>query len=378
MREDNSPDFGCAPPPFPTQARRGRVSVHPYGRLDDSASLPWSTVEHLLAEVIAHPHLEVWVQRNASAVAAIEREVDRAVAMAYGSAAVVAPAHHFLQRILYRINRLTLFCYDDLRLYQNDRSPLLMMLRSTIETAWQDWERARVEMPALGDVAAALRERAARDLDRGPGGADRFFRDTATLPAYRRLLAIAALDGSVEVRPLSRTTGAATSAIHATLTKLLLEEYGAGKLVRKHSTSFRTMLETLGMSTFPEAYFELVPWEVLATINHSSLLWDQRQMFLRYIGGLLYTEVSVPAAFECYLAAARRLGLPPKAMTYWELHIKQRARHGPWMLNDVAIPLVEQYPADAWEIVLGYEQQRAMGARAGAATAYSAWSAEQQ
>jgi hypothetical protein len=39
------------------------------------------------------------------------------------------------------------------------------------------------------------------------------------------------------------------------------------------------------------------------------------------------------------------------------------------MLNDVALPLAERYPDEAWELVLGYEQQRAMSARAGDATA---------
>jgi hypothetical protein len=148
-----------------------------------------------------------------------------------------------------------------------------------------------------------------------------------------------------------------------------LEEYGGGRPHRKHSTYFRTMLEALGMDTRPEAYFDVVPWETLATINHSFLLSDRRRLFLRYVGGLLYTETSVPAAFRCHLAAAQRLGLPAAAMTYWELHIKEDARHGPWMLDDVALPLAARYPDDAWELVLGYDQQRAMSARAGAATA---------
>jgi hypothetical protein len=37
------------------------------------------------------------------------------------------------------------------------------------------------------------------------------------------------------------------------------------------------------------------------------------------------------------------------------------------MLHDVALPLVDKYPRDAWEMVYGYDQQRAMSARAGKA-----------
>ncbi len=38
------------------------------------------------------------------------------------------------------------------------------------------------------------------------------------------------------------------------------------------------------------------------------------------------------------------------------------------MLNDVALPLVDMSPEQASEIVLGYDQQKFMSSRAGAAT----------
>ncbi len=33
-------------------------------------------------------------------------------------------------------------------------------------------------------------------------------------------------------------------------------------------------------------------------------------------------------------------------MSYWSLHIKVDELHGRWMLDDVALPLVSQYPID--------------------------------
>ena len=80
----------------------------------------------------------------------------------------------------------------------------------------------------------------------------------------------------------------------------------------------------------------------------------------------------MPSAFQCYRDAAARVGLPADAMAYWDLHIKEDRRHGPWMLHDVALPLAQRYPRDAWELLLGYDQQRRMSARAGAATAREA------
>ncbi len=324
----------------------------------------------MLAQLIEQPDLDRVIQRDVAARSRIDVAVETAVHHAYETAAGSDAAHTFLQRVLYRINRLMLFWFDDLRRYENDRSAYLHGVRAGIEHAWQAWELRQLPPPSLAvaGVAEALRSRAAADVDPPPSAAGRWFRDVATASAYRRLLEIASLDALVEASQLSRTLGGVGHPVHGTLTRLLLEEYGGGRLARKHSTHFRSMLEALGMETRPEAYFDVVPWTVLAGINHSFLLSDRRRLFLRYVGGLLHTETSVPAAFRCFLAAGRRLGLPPEATAYWELHIKEDARHGPWMLNDAALPLAERYPDDAWELVLGYDQQRAMSARAASAT----------
>ena len=48
------------------------------------------------------------------------------------------------------------------------------------------------------------------------------------------------------------------------------------------------------------------------------------------------------------------------------------------MLHDVALPLAAKYPKEAWEIALGYDQQRLMSDRAGAAIERAARAAERQ
>jgi hypothetical protein len=161
------------------------------------------------------------------------------------------------------------------------------------------------------------------------------------------------------------------------MTRLLVEEYGGGRINRKHSTFFTAMLTELKMRTEPEGYFHLVPWEVLAAINHSFLLSERKRFYLRYVGGLLYTEISVPAAFDNYRAAAERLGMSEWARGYWELHIREDERHGQWMLHDVALPLALKYPIEAWEIVLGYDQQKFISDRAGASVERAVRAAEQ-
>lgn len=289
-------------------------------------------------------------------------------------------AHLFLQRVLYRINRLKFFWYDELSNYDNERSFYLRQVRERIEEAWQGWELASLNVVALSreDVREALVKRAAYDVSPEPSASGLYFRKEVNEVGYRRLLAIASLDGLVEASQLSRTLGGVSNDIHAVMTRLLVEEYGGGRLNRKHSTFFTAMLIELKMRIEPEGYFDLVPWEVLAAINHSFLLSERKRFYLRYVGGLLYTEISVPADFDNYRAAAERLGMSERARGYWELHIKEDERHGQWMLHDVALPLAAKYRAEAWEIVLGYDQQKFISDRAGASVERAVRAAEQE
>lgn len=299
----------------------------------------------------------------------VDNAIAQAIENAFSGAASDDGAHLFLQRILYRINRLQLFWYDDLRHYTNERSPYLNKVRDTIETPWQEWELSHLDVEAIKqlDVKQALIERSACDLNPPLSEDSRYLREEMSEAGYRHVLAIGSFDGLVEGSRLSRIMGGAANEVHATLMRVLIEEYGNGRLSRKHSTYFAQMLEEFGMNTQPESYFELVPWEVLACANHNFLMTERKIYFLRYNGGLTYFEVAGPATYRNYLAAAQRLELSQAAMGYWELHIREDERHGQWMLTDVSLPLAQRYPDRAWELVLGYDQEKSMGDRAGVA-----------
>ena len=282
-------------------------------------------------------------------------------------------AHLFIQRCLYHINRLKLFWYDDLKNYSNEQSRFLFDIQSRIEKRWSAWEENQILTEKLNavDVTQALCERAEADLNPKLSEEGRYIRDDISEVGYCHLLAIASLDGLVEASQLSRVLGGAGSDVQLMLTRILWEEYGGGKLERKHSSHFAAMLNELGLDSRPEAYLNIVPWEVLANINHSFLLSEQKQKFLRYVGGLMFIEISVPASFKNNKLAGERLELSHDAVSYWDIHIKEDIRHGQWMLNDIALPLIEKYPENAWEIVKGYDQQKFLSARAsGSIVAY--------
>lgn len=318
--------------------------------------------ENLDHEVAKHPDL----------VNSLQAKVKDALQLAYKTSyqgIQTESAHLFLQRILYRINRLNLFWYDDLQQYKNERSLYLQCFRDDIEAEWQTWENNQLDIPQLRslDVKHALTELARKDLDPPLTPNKRYIRQEMTIDGYRLLLAICSLDGLVEASRLSRILGGASNEVQATLMRVLLEEYGNGRLNRKHSTFFAQMMMELGLETKPEAHFNLVPWEVLACINQNFLLTERKRFFLRYNGGLTYFEIAGPSIYKDYSIAAKRLGLSDNAKEYWELHIREDERHGQWMVQEVALPLAAQYPEDAWELLLGYEQEKGMGNRAGMA-----------
>ena len=345
----------------------------------DQSAVNYDQAEQQFIQLLALEDLDKKLAAQPEIASKFETAIATAIKEAYEAESGNDAAHLFLQRVLYRINRLKLFWYDDLRHYTNERSEYLRKVRDSIEEPWQAWELSQIDVTALQqeDVKQALISRSARDLNPPLSEDSIYLREQMTETGYRQVLAIASFDGLVEGSRLSRILGGAGNEVQSTLTKVLLEEYGNGRLSRKHSTYFAQMLSEFGMNTQPEAYFDLVPWEVLACANHNFLVTERKIYFLRYNGGLTYFEVAGPAAYRNYLAAAQRLGLSQAAMGYWELHIREDERHGQWMLDDVALPLAQQYPNEAWEIVLGYDQEKLMGDRAGEAVVRSAREAEQ-
>lgn len=348
----------------------------------ETQTLDYLKAEQEFIQLLTTENLDQQVIHDPDIVNTFEQTLLAALNIAYADTSApetVRSANRFLQRILYHINRLNLFWFDDLKHYINERSVYLQWVRSHIETAWQTWELMQLDVKQLRqlDVKQALIERAKADLDPPLSENKRYLREEMTTAGYRHLLAIASLDGLVEASRLSRILGGASNEIQATLIRVLLEEYGNGRFHRKHSTFFAKMMAELDLDTQPEAYLDLVPWEVLASINHNFLLTECKQHFLRYNGGLTYFEIAGPSIYTDYMLAAQRLGLSETAMGYWELHIREDERHGQWMLDEVALPLAEKYPAQAWELVLGYDQEKRIGDRAGAAVIQAVKAAEQ-
>lgn len=281
----------------------------------------------------------------------------------------VARARLAVQRAMYELYRMRLYWGDDPVTYLNEHSPTLIGLLRSLEQPFRAWLESLVpETPADAYLAELLRERAQHDRTPKNSEADLWFALEMNLAGYRRLLEIGSVNALVEASQMSRTLGGAPTPVQATLTRIFLEEYGAGRLAKKHSTYFAQMLMEQGLRVEPEAYLDVAPWEVLASINQAFYLAESKRHYLRFCGAFTYTEVSTPASFDSYARAARRLGLSDGHGDYWSLHVREDARHGAWMVEEVAVPLMEQFPEHAHEVLQGYEQQRLVERMAGAAT----------
>jgi hypothetical protein len=346
----------------------------------ESLPLSYDEAEQQFIQFLTTEDLDRQVLMQPSLTQAFEATLEQALELAYADQNHLPEAENrFLQRILYRINRLNFVWYGDLSQYTNERSVYLQWVRDRIETVWQAWETAQFDLEQLQqlDIKQALTERAQFDLEPPLSADKRYIREQMSKAGYRHLIAIASLDGLVESSRLCHILGGASNEVQATLIRVLLEEYGNGRLSRKHSTFFAQMMQELDLNPDPEAYFDYVPWQVLASINHNFLLTQRKRHFLRYIGGFTYFEIVGPSVYKDYMMAASRLGLSDTAMGYWELHIREDERHGQWMLEQVSLPLVDLYPNEAWELVLGYDQEKYMGDRAGAAVIKAIQAAEQ-
>ncbi len=343
--------------------------AHQTSTSDSTDTIDFQEAEEHFDTLLHFENLDGRIEEVRSVREPFEEALETALVEAFCDEGDLREPNLFLQRVLYRINRLKLFWYDDLDEYVNEASVYIASVREKIESKWQDYELKNVDFESIKGMSfhTTIRERVSEDLDPEPNGTCKYFRNEMTKEGYRQLLGIASLDGLVEASQLSRVLGGVGNKIQSMLTRILLEEYGGGRLAKKHSSFFSAMLIELGMNPEPEAYKDLAPWEVIANINHSFFLSEKKRNFLRYVGALLYTEVSVPSAFESYMYAGKRLGLSDQATGYWELHIKEDQRHGQWMLEDVALPLADLYKEDCWEILWGYDQQRFFSNRIGKA-----------
>lgn len=266
----------------------------------------YERAEQQFSQLLVIENLDYRVTAQPALLQTFETALQTALATVYiDQLASCKLENQFLQRILYIINRLNFVWYKDLKEYANERSFYVHWVRERIENPWQEWELEQLDLSSeklsIDEIKSSLVERGVADLEPPLSENKRYLRQDMSLESYRHLIAIASLDGLVESSRLCHLLGGASNEIQATLIRVLLEEYGNGRLNRKHSTFFAQMMTELYLDPTPEAYLDLVPWQVLASINHNFLMTQRKRNFLRYIGGFTYFEIVGPSIYQDYI-----------------------------------------------------------------------------
>src|SRR3982751_6051582 len=119
----------------------------------ESASEPhvaeyFSKAERQFESLIQIDELDRVAELRRPIIRDFERVLNFALDSAYSCTLSTDRIHLFLQRVLYGINRLKLFWYDDLGSYKNERSDYLRSIRNRIEVVWERWELSQLESPS--------------------------------------------------------------------------------------------------------------------------------------------------------------------------------------------------------------------------------------
>ena len=141
--------------------------MHFNSKLDQSTlNLDYSEAEETFIRLIHMDDLDNVVRLNPDLLGEFKETVNCALVNAYRSDENCSRSHLFLQRILYYINRLKLFWFDDLDNYLNENSLCLFKIRSKIEIAWTNWEESQTGVEYSDDLVIdqVLMKRVKEDL----------------------------------------------------------------------------------------------------------------------------------------------------------------------------------------------------------------------
>ena len=142
--------------------------VEPVKDFASPATPDYDRAEQLFIQLLTTENLDLRVTLEPDLSVEFEAALQTATSVAYTDRVPVVE-NRFLQRILYRINRLNFIWYKDLNEYTNERSLYVQWVRDRIEKPWQVWESAQIDLSvkklSADEIKEALIARADVDLE---------------------------------------------------------------------------------------------------------------------------------------------------------------------------------------------------------------------
>ena len=251
--------------------------------------------------------------------------------------------------------------------------PSLLWLRRSVETAFEAALLERVGAPPAywDDVPGGLR--ALIQTPPGPS-LSAYFLERGTLEQFREFAIHRSGYQLKEADPHSWAIPRLWGPPKAALVEIQSDEYGGGRVGEAHADLFAATMAALGLVPTYGAYLDRLPGTTLATTNLISFFGLHRRWRGALVGHLAVFEMTSVEPMTRYAATVRRLGLPPAACRFYDVHVEADAHHQVVAASGLAGGLASTEPQLAGDIIFG---ARAIMALEGRFTAHllDSWAA---
>lgn len=137
------------------------------------------------------------------------------------------------------------------------------------------------------------------------------------------------------------------------------DEMGRGNAKGMHGPMLEKLAQALALAPSPEK----TVWESLALANTMAGLAANRCYAYHAVGALGVVELTAPGRSAYVATGLRRLGVPPAARHYFELHAVLDVKHSAAWNDEAILPLVAENPRLATAIAEGALMRLTCGAR---------------
>jgi hypothetical protein len=230
--------------------------------------------------------------------------------------------------------------------------PSLLRLRRSVETAFEAALLEQIGAPPAGwnDVPGGLRALIAEPS--GPS-LSAYLSERGTIEQFREFAIHRSGYQLKEADPHSWVIPRLWGVPKAALIEIQSDEYGGGVAGQAHADLFAATMAALGLDPAYGAYVDRLPGPTLATTNLVSFFGLHRRWRGALVGHLAVFEMTSVEPMSRYSATLRRLGLPPLARRFYDVHVEADAHHQVVAAADLAGGLASSEPRLAGDIIFG-------------------------
>lgn len=240
--------------------------------------------------------------------------------------------------------------------------PTLLSARARVESQFEAALRDLAGEPVAprSFIADELRDLAARQA--GPS-LSRYMLEHGSLEQFREFATHRSAYQLKEADPHSWAIPRLDGRAKAAMVEIQNDEYGAGRPGEAHAELFAETMVALGLDATYGALLDRIPGPTLATVNLISYFGLHRRWRGALVGHLSAFEMTSVVPMGRHAAATRRLGLPPAAARFYDVHVDADEHHQEVAADALAGGLARAEPKLAADILFGARTLMAVEAR---------------